>query len=116
MKSKKKINAYALSERIREYRKLRGYTQEELAALLDVSTVYISYLERAVTLPSLSMFVSLCKVLKVEASILLDGSLPTALQDDELEKGKLYKCIESLDTEQRALLIKFLNSMMKEEK
>lgn len=36
---------YALIERIRETRKQRGLSAEELAEIADLSTVYISYIE-----------------------------------------------------------------------
>ena len=41
------INYALIGKRIRETRKQRGLSAEELAELADLSTVYISYIENA---------------------------------------------------------------------
>ena len=41
------INYALIGKRIRETRKQRGLSAEELAEIADLSTVYISYIENA---------------------------------------------------------------------
>ena len=47
------INYALIGKRIRETRKQRGLSAEELAEIADLSTVYISYIENAKRKPSL---------------------------------------------------------------
>ena len=73
MREKKQINI-EVGERIRAARENRGLTQEQLAERIDVSTQYISDLERGVVGPSLSTFRSVCVELRVTSDSLLFGS------------------------------------------
>jgi len=44
-----------------------GLTQEQLAAKAGVSREYVNYLERGKRVPTVPMFVRLCKAMKVYA-------------------------------------------------
>ena len=52
------INYALIGKRIRETRKQRGLSAEELAEIADLSTVYISYIENAKRKPSLESFIN----------------------------------------------------------
>ena len=54
------------------YRKSRGYTQMELAELLDIDRSHMSAIELATVGVSLDVVFKLCEVLKLEPKALFD--------------------------------------------
>ena len=64
----------ALGQRIRDLRRKRGLTQEQLAELADLSVPYISHLERGTKTPSLAVLVRLADSLDVTVDRLLSGN------------------------------------------
>lgn len=60
--------------RVRYLRKLRDLTQEELAELSDVSTEFISKIERGLGSPSFKKIIDLANSLEVETKDLFDFS------------------------------------------
>ena len=63
--------AQLFGRRLRELRKERGLTQEELAESADLSGNYISDLELGLKVPSLTILVRLSQALNVATSDLL---------------------------------------------
>lgn len=57
--------------RIKETREAKGLTQEELAALVDLSPTHISVIERGQKVPKLDTFVAIANALGVSADSLL---------------------------------------------
>lgn len=60
-------------ERIREARNAKNLRQIDLAAELEISTPYLSSIERGAKEPSLAMFKKMEKVLNVKAIYLIFG-------------------------------------------
>lgn len=58
-----------VSMNIRYFRKLKGLTQETLAEKVNVSPVYISYLERGSKVPSLSLLGKIADTLEVDPAL-----------------------------------------------
>jgi transcriptional regulator with XRE-family HTH domain len=54
-------------------RKKAGFTQEQLAEKSDLSTVFISRIERGVESPSVDNLVKIAKALEVKVANLVDG-------------------------------------------
>lgn len=50
---------------IKEYRKLRGYTQEELAEILNISTRQIQRIESNICIPSVKLLGKIITKLKI---------------------------------------------------
>lgn len=69
------MNYELLGKHIREHRKKKKYTLEQLAEKLDVSTTFIGQIERAKGVPSLETLVKIANVLEVSADSLLFGDL-----------------------------------------
>ena len=79
------INYALIGKRIRETRKQRGLSAEELAEIADLSTVYISYIENAKRKPSLESLIKISNALEITIDELLYGNLlynPTEYQTD----------------------------------
>ena len=63
-----------MGERIKQARKLKRYTQAQLAEIIDMSSKNFSQVERGETGISLTTLISLCKALDVSADYLLYGT------------------------------------------
>ena len=68
----------AFGQRVRQLRKQRGMTQEQLSVHLDVTVVSISHLERGVHPPAFNKLGRLAKAFQVEVwELFADLPLPT---------------------------------------
>lgn len=72
MKERKELNIQ-IGGRIQKARELAGYTQEKLADKIDVSTQYISDLERGNVGTSVPTLIKICKTLCVSSDYILMG-------------------------------------------
>ena len=61
-----------LGQRIQIARLKKGFTQEELGALLEVNGKSVSKWERGVTVSSLDHLYKICKILEISLDELLD--------------------------------------------
>lgn len=71
------IDYRKLGERIKQYRKMRGLSQEELAEITNSSKNHIGYVENAKRTVSLIMLVRISNALNVSIEDLLFDSLKT---------------------------------------
>lgn len=67
-----------LGRQINRARKDRGLTSEKLSEACNINATYLRQIESGARTPSLPMFVSLCRELKVSPSYLLVEVLPDA--------------------------------------
>lgn len=65
------MDYYEICQRIRKYRKAHGFSQEELAERVNISTTHMSHIETGNTKLSLSVLVSLAEALEVDTDKLL---------------------------------------------
>ena len=78
---------------IRALRTEKGYTQQQLAELLNVSAKTISKWETAAGYPDISMITKLAQVLNTTSEQLLQGDLPKDFQNGETMKHvQFYQC------------------------
>ena len=64
----------SIGNRISKYRKAKGLTQEELAAMLGVSSQAVSKWENDASCPDISLLPQLCRILGISTDELLTGS------------------------------------------
>ena len=95
------MDKLTMGDRIKETRKKRHLTQEQLAEKVDVSLEYISEIERGLKMPSMPLFIKLVEALDVSADYLLRDVVSTRnLYGDKQLAGKL----ERLSPKQRVAL------------
>ncbi|MDQ7092951.1 helix-turn-helix transcriptional regulator [Desulfosporosinus sp. PR] len=58
-----------VSTNLKYYRNLKGLTQEKLAEKIAVSSIYISYLERGLKIPSLTILAKISAALNIDPSL-----------------------------------------------
>lgn len=105
MKEKKEINI-RIGERIRQARENIEYTQEKLAEKIDVSTQYISDLERGIVGTSIQTLIKICHTLSVSSDFLLMGYTP------ELEPLDISVRLQELSPQERKLMESSINLML----
>ena len=76
----------SLGRKINTTRKEMGLTSEKLSELCNINATYLRQLESGSGMPSLPVFISICKELKVSPSYMLSDYLPdpTAQKMDAL--------------------------------
>lgn len=99
-----------IGERCRQARDASGYTQEQLAELIDVSTQFLSDAERGVTGMSVSTIIKLCTVLSVSADFILFGKTNDIPTENALS---IYTRINHLSPQEQALIEEMANLMIK---
>lgn len=75
----------AMGRRIRAQRKLLGLTQEQLAAVLDISNSFMGHIERGTRAVSLETLVKIANALNISCDVLLQDSLTS--RDDNATMG-----------------------------
>ena len=95
------IDYYAIGQRIRQIRKARGLSQDQLAEQVGISTVHVSHIENANTKLSLPVFVRLTEVLQVSADELLQGE-PSAQR--ARAEGAILSLLDSCSLTQLQIL------------
>ena len=77
-----------LGKRINMARKDKGMTGEKLSEACNINATYLRQIESGAKMPSLPVFISICKELKVSPSYLLSDILNDAeiSEMDELQK------------------------------
>ena len=85
MKKMMKMEKLSVGNRIREVRKARGLTQEQLAEMANMSTGFLGEVEREEKLPGLEIFVSIAIALDISTDYILRDTVPSAKHfvDDE---------------------------------
>ncbi|MBR6779852.1 MAG: helix-turn-helix transcriptional regulator [Clostridia bacterium] len=104
---KKDLNL-EIGERVRTTRISRGFSRDELAELLGISTLFLSYIECGQRGMSLLTLQNMCKILKVSADYLLLGKETSAACTDEITQA-----IEGLDERYYPLALESINQLKK---
>ena len=87
-----------LGAKIREVRKECGYTQEKLAEMADIGTMYLGEIERGEKMPSLKIFIQLIESMNVSADYILRNELSSG---KEYVFDEITKKLEKLTPKQR---------------
>lgn len=87
-----------LGAKIREVRKECGYTQEKLAEMADIGTMYLGEIERGEKMPSLKIFIQLIESLNVSADYILRNELSSG---KEYIFNEITKKLDKLTPKQR---------------
>ena len=69
------MNYQSLGKKVRECRKRKQLTQEQLAEIVDISPSFLGHIERGSRVASLETFARLCNALDVSPHYLLSNEL-----------------------------------------
>ena len=80
------MNYQSLGKKVRECRKRKQLTQEQLAEIIDISPSFLGHIERGSRVASLETFARLCNALDVSPHYLLSTDL---IQINEIDHENL---------------------------
>lgn len=101
------INSKEVGRRISLRRKELGLKQCDVCEAADLSDKYLSNIERAVSLPSLPVFMKLCEILQTTPDALLLGTTETAAASDYARH--IENKLEKLNKNQIDLILNFID-------
>ncbi len=101
-------NCQSLGQRIKELRRARGWSQEELAERMESGAKYLSSLERGRENPTLEMLMKLAKALKVDLVDVFNCSWQN-MTAPEL-KRKLHAMVDRADLERLREVLALMKS------
>ena len=78
------MDYYGIGQRIRNYRKAQGWSQEQLAEAVGISVTHMSHIETANTKLSLPVFAAIAQALDVQTDELLGNTPARRTLTDEL--------------------------------
>ena len=93
------MNLDSIGKYIRKYRLEKKLSQEKLAELVNISSAYVSMIERSEKYPALDTLISIANVLGVSADMLLCETLNCRLETKRSEM--LDEISELPENEQR---------------
>jgi transcriptional regulator with XRE-family HTH domain len=100
------VDYRSIGSRIRQLRRERNFTQAQLAEKLSVTPEYISRVERATTNPSLQTLSKLARLLGVNLTFLLEGTLTDS---DSYKLEEFSELIRRMSAVKRKLLYEIAN-------
>lgn len=100
-----------IGSRIKAARENKKITQEELAALLDMSTTHISVIERGVKPPKLETFIRIANVLGVSSDYLLMDIIDNPA---DVVAGELSELISKLSQKEKEKALTIIRLMSEE--
>lgn len=83
------IDTYALGLRLREFRRKRGLTQEQLSAQIGISCSFYGHIERGTRDMSVETLGKLCRMLNADAEYILFGDFGAS----HFELSKIENCL-----------------------
>ena len=101
----------AVGLRIKTAREAKGLTQENLAAIVDLSSTHISVLERGVKTVRLDTFVAIANALDVSADTLLIDVVAHSVTG---VTNELAEKIEKLPIKEQKKIIKVIHTLLEE--
>ena len=101
----------AVGQRIKDAREAKNLTQEELAALVNLSSTHVSVIERGLKVTKLDTFVAIAKALDVSADELLVDVVAHSVTG---VSNRLSDKISSLPMKEQKKIIKVIQALIEE--
>ena len=101
----------AVGQRIKETREAKGLTQEDLAAIVDLSPTHVSVIERGLKVAKLDTFVAIANALDVSADVLL---IDVVAQSTNGATNELAEIIAKLPVKEKRKILKALKVLVEE--
>jgi transcriptional regulator with XRE-family HTH domain len=100
-----------LGQRVKHLRRLRGYTQEQLAERIEINPKYLSSIERGAENPTLDLLCRLAKGLQVDLNELFQFE-PDAAQPERLRR-KLGGLLAEIRPEDLLRVVRVLEALIR---
>lgn len=106
-------NNYNVGQRIKELRTIKGFSQEQLALLSDITPTYLGLIERNLKNPTIKVIEQICDSLNIS---LFDFFSNSALKDEENLDSlsvQIVSQISSCNDEEKELILDMIKKMLK---
>lgn len=103
------MDTKAIGARIKAAREAENLTQENLAAIINLSATHMSVIERGVKAPKLETFVSIANALNVSSDTLLIDVVDNSSQS---VANEIYSKIVKLSKTEQLRVLKILNALL----
>ncbi|MEK4140083.1 helix-turn-helix transcriptional regulator [Paenibacillus sp. FSL L8-0333] len=103
---------YALGEKIRNYRKGRGYSQEELANLANLHTVYIGQLERGEKSPTIDSLEGIVEALGISFEELFRHIRPVPDSQESVVISEIISKVQGRSIQEQQVINKMIDLMI----
>ena len=103
------MDAKVVGQRIKAAREKKNLTQEDLAALVEISPTHVSVIERGTKIPRMDTFVAIANVLEVSADSLLVDVVDHAASSVASE---LSAAIENLPHNEKMHILKVIDVLL----
>ena len=103
------MDAKAVGQRIKAAREKKNLTQEDLAALVEISPTHVSVIERGTKIPRMDTFVAIANVLEVSADSLLVDVVDHAANSVASE---LSAAVENLPHNEKMHILKVIDVLL----
>ena len=105
-------NRFNYGERIKQLRRERGFTQEEIALRAEITTSYYGQLERGTTNPTVGMLYKICEAMGVSIVDIFTETKTNLLGIDPLTMQVLHFLSDKTD-EEKAVSLALLKTAFK---
>jgi transcriptional regulator with XRE-family HTH domain len=102
------IDYVAIGKKIREIRKHRNLSQQQLAQMVNVGTTHISHIESGSTIPSLKTFIAIIVCLDASADVVLSRNLSNS---KHVLNEELASILADCDEDEAAIIISVINAL-----
>lgn len=97
-------NIFNYGERLRDLRRERGFTQEEVALRADITTSYYGQIERGSANPSVALLEKICAVMGISISDIFANTDTNPLTIDALSMQIIHQLNGKSDEEKELIL------------
>ena len=104
------LNYDLIGKRIRQYREVKGLSQEELGAIISISNRHLSKVETGIKNPSLTLIIDIANALDVTANDLLVDYLTSSTIS---QKEEIVTFLNDCTPTEKAILMDMLKHMKK---
>lgn len=103
-------NVFNYGERLRDLRRERGFTQEEVALRADITTSYYGQIERGSANPSVALLEKICAVMGISISDIFTDADTNPLNIDALSMQIIHQLNGKSDEEKELILSMIKNA------
>ena len=107
-----------LAKKIKNFRKKKGWSQEELAKRININSAHLSRLENGKYLPSIDLLKKLSEIFEVSTDYLLSDTNEEAKEikiEDETLANRI-KLLNSLDGKDKETIINVIDAILTKKK
>ncbi len=101
-----------LGQNIRESRALKGWSQEELSELANITPSHLGHIERGDGNPTLNTLLSICEALQIDIVDLVKEDSAAQIDNHGLDLAKLQKKFSELSSSRQREIYGILKTMI----